>query len=81
MDQRQAQEAAAALKFMGLFTEVLAMVAVTLAKDAGGMPPHVSSLVRARLPELSEAAIAVPERVSALRVFDQFVALFPPQSE
>ena len=80
MDRPTDAEIAATLQFNAEFVGLLGRVVAQLYKDAGGrFPDHIERIIHERLPAVSEAAVAVPERISALAMFDQFVAMFPPR--
>lgn len=72
-------QVAALLRFNTGLLEITAVAMIDLIKDRGGtVPPETLAFIHEKLPRLSELAIAVPESVSALNIFDKLVAMFPP---
>lgn len=67
------------LGFTSKLAVTLSGVVAALAQEfPDGFPDAVNRVAHARLPELSEAALRAPEGISALALFDELVALFPP---
>jgi hypothetical protein len=74
-----ARERAALIHFSGSFIGLLGFTVAELLKLRGGeIPDELRRAIHERLPAVSEAALAVPETVSAVRIFDLFVAMVPP---
>jgi len=79
METPTAAEALAVHRFLTTALETQSRIIVELLKVTNGeIPSHTRKAIHELLRPMSEAAIGVPERLSALRVFDQMVALFPP---
>lgn len=72
----------AVLRFQSELVLALATVVRALGVELGGkFSNETLTAIHAALPAVQEAALDVPDDISALRVFDLLLALFPPPSQ
>jgi hypothetical protein len=75
-------EFAAIYRFLAQALATQSRIIVELFKLTDGkLPKETARTIHELLRPLSEAAIGVPERVSALAMLDRMVAMFPPPTD